>query len=120
DDRAAAPVLTSPLDSGIGALEGLHCEYCLTAYHNRLADVQRRELFGACKTIADIIQARRVRSLFAGDALWSHQMPQEACLLDHLQSFFGKFGDNGVQQRHISVVAHTAEPPQDAQIETRS
>jgi hypothetical protein len=45
-------------------------------------------------------------------------MPQEACLLDHLQSFFGKLGDNGAQQRHISVVAHPAESPQDAQIET--
>src|SRR2546426_11889984 len=45
DDRAAAPVLTSPLDGGIGALEGLHGEDCLTAYYNRLADIQRRELF---------------------------------------------------------------------------
>ena len=39
DDRAAASVLTSPLDGGIGALEGLHGEDCLTAYYNRLADI---------------------------------------------------------------------------------
>jgi hypothetical protein len=39
DDRATAPILTSPLDGDVCTLEGLHREYCLTAYHNRLADV---------------------------------------------------------------------------------
>src|SRR5262249_24778492 len=71
------------------------------------------------KTVADIIPGALAWPLFAEDALWSHQMPQEACLLDDLQSFFGEFGDDGAQQRHISVVAHPAEPPQDTQIEMR-
>jgi hypothetical protein len=61
DDSATAPVLTSPLDGGIGALEGFHCEHGLTAYHNRLADIQRCELFSACKTITDIIPGTLAR-----------------------------------------------------------
>ena len=100
DDRAAAPVQTSPLDGDICTFEGLHREHCLAAYHNRLADVQRRELFGARKTIADIIPGTLARPLLTEDALWSYQMPQEACLLDHLQSFFGKFGDDGRQHAY--------------------
>ena len=57
--------------------------------------------------------------MFAEDALRGYQVPQEAGLLDHLQPFFGKFGDDGTQQRHIAIVAHAAQAAQDAQIETR-
>src|SRR5262249_15502068 len=118
DDRTAPPILTSTIDGDICAFEGLHGEDCLTAYHDRLADIQRRKVFGAHKTITDIIPGALARPLFAEDTLRSYQMPQEACLLDDLQSFLGKFGDNGTQQRDISVVAHADELPQGAQIET--
>ena len=91
----------------------------MTAHDDGLPDVQRRELFRPRKTVADIVPGAQARTAFSEDPLWGDQVTEEPRLLDHLQTFLGKFGDNGVQQGDIPVVAHAAQPPQSAQIETR-